>query len=172
LGTYGQVFVAGMNLKEAKTAIDKHLAAFLDRPDAEVSVFAYNSKVYYVILEDPKGDTATRLPITGNETVLDALAQVDGFKATSKKKIWIARPQGGGSCDTILPVDWKAITAGAATTSNYQLLPGDRIFIADDEAKAHLMGWPVPGKDRLFTSQPPEAILTPSSSAPSAPDRH
>jgi len=36
-------------------------------------------------------------------------------------------------CDAILPVDWKEITAGAATATNYQVLPGDRIFIAENK---------------------------------------
>jgi polysaccharide export outer membrane protein len=39
---------------------------------------------------------------------------------------------GGSGCDAVLPVDWKEITAGGATATNYQVLPGDRIFIAED----------------------------------------
>jgi hypothetical protein len=80
------------------------------------------------------GDTLARFPITGNDTVLDALTQVNGLSRVSSKRIWIARPMPGQSgCDTILPVDWKEITAGGATASNYQVLPGDRIFIAEDK---------------------------------------
>ncbi len=36
----------------------------------------------------------------------------------------------------ILPVDWKAITAQAATETNYQLMPGDRVFVAEDKMVA------------------------------------
>jgi hypothetical protein len=32
-----------------------------------------------------------------------------------------------------LPVDWVAITKGGSTVTNYQILPGDRVFIAEDE---------------------------------------
>lgn len=135
LGTYGLVYVAGMTLDEAKAAIDEHLAGHLDNPDVSVSVFAYNSKVYYVVTEGAGlGDTVARFPITGNETVLDALTQVNGLSRVSSKKIWIARPMPGGSaCDAILPVNWKEITAGGATATNYQVLPGDRIFIEEDK---------------------------------------
>jgi polysaccharide biosynthesis/export protein len=134
LGTYGSVYVAGMTLEEAKAAIDAQLAHHLDSPDSSISVFAYNSKVYYVVTEGAGlGDTLARFPITGNETVLDALAQVNGLTRVSSKRIWIARPMpGGAGCDAILPVNWKEITAGAATATNYQVLPGDRIFIAGD----------------------------------------
>jgi hypothetical protein len=40
------------------------------------------------------------------------------------------------SCDLILPVNWGEITAGAATATNYQVLPGDRIFIAENKLVA------------------------------------
>jgi polysaccharide biosynthesis/export protein len=134
LGTYGQAYVASMTLEEAKAAIDDQLAKSLDHPSVSVSVFAYNSKVYYVVTEGAGlGDTLSRFPITGNETVLDALTQVNGLSRVSSKRIWIARPMpGGAGCDTILPVDWREITKGAATATNYQILPGDRIFIAQD----------------------------------------
>ncbi|MEX0977577.1 MAG: polysaccharide biosynthesis/export family protein [Pirellulales bacterium] len=135
LGTYGSVYVAGMTLEQTKAAIDGQLANDLDGPDVSVSVFAYNSKVYYVVTEGAGlGDTVARFPITGNETVLDALTQVNGLSRVSSKRIWVARPMPGGSgCDSILPVNWKEITQGAATATNYQVLPGDRIFIAEDK---------------------------------------
>jgi polysaccharide export outer membrane protein len=135
LGTYGQAYVAGLTLEEAKAAVDAQLAQSLDNPDVSLSVFAYNSKVYYVVTEGAGlGDTIVRFPVTGNETVLDAIAQVNGISRVSSKRIWIARPMpGGAGCDAILPVDWREITKGAGTATNYQILPGDRIFIAEDK---------------------------------------
>ncbi len=135
LGSYGSVYVAGMTLEEATEAVNEHLSQTLDNPQVSLSVFAYNSKVYYVVTEGAGlGDTVARFPITGNETVLDALTQVNGLSRVSSKRIWIARPMpGGAGCDAILPVDWKEITAGGATATNYQVLPGDRVFIAQDQ---------------------------------------
>jgi polysaccharide biosynthesis/export protein len=138
LGTYGLVYVAGMTLEQAKSAIEEHLTEYLDNPQISCSVFAYNSKVYYVITQGgPIGDQVTKLPVTGNETVLDAIANVQGLSRLSSKNIWIARPAPGGmSCDVILPVSWREITAGAATATNYQVLPGDRIFVAENRLVA------------------------------------
>ncbi len=135
LGTYGLVYLAGMTMEEAKAAIEEHLATFLDHPQISISVFAYNSKVYYVITQGAgSGDAVARLPVTGNETVLDAIAQINGLSRLSSKNIWIARPAPSGSgCDVILPVSWSEITAGAATATNYQVLPGDRIFVAENK---------------------------------------
>jgi protein involved in polysaccharide export with SLBB domain len=135
LGTYGLVYVAGMTVDEARVAIEQHLSEYLDKPQVAASVFAYNSKVYYVITQGGGlGDQVARLPITGNETVLDAIASIQGLSRLSSKNIWIARPAPGGmSCDLILPVSWNEITAGAATATNYQVLPGDRVFIAENK---------------------------------------
>ena len=134
LGTYGSVHVTGMTLDEAKEAIETQLGKFLDAPLVSVDVFSYNSKVYYVITEGAgQGDNVARFPVTGNETVLDAIAQINGLSKLSSKDIWIARPAPSGiGCDQVLPVDIEAIMKGGATATNYQILPGDRVFIAQD----------------------------------------
>lgn len=134
LGTYGNVYVTGMTLAEAKDTIEKHLAKSLDAPLVSVDVFSYNSKVYYVITEGAgNGDNVVRFPVTGNETVLDAIAGINGISRVSSKDIWIARPAPSGvGCDQVLPVDIEAIMKGGSTATNYQLLPGDRVFIGQD----------------------------------------
>ncbi|MFM7245237.1 MAG: polysaccharide biosynthesis/export family protein [Planctomycetaceae bacterium] len=135
LGTYGAVHVTGMTLDEAKEAIEEHLSKYLDAPLVSVDVFAYNSKVYYVVTEGAgMGDQIARFPVTGNETVLDAISQINGLSRLSSKDIWIARPAPSGvGCDQILPVDIEAIMKGGSTATNYQVLPGDRVFIAQDQ---------------------------------------
>ena len=133
LGLYGSVIVAGMTVPQARAAIENHLSAYLQNPEISVDVLAYNSKVYYVILDGGgNGQQIVRLPITGSDTVLDAMAQVGGLTAVSSThKIWLARPTAPGSdCDQILPVDWGNIIKRGRTETNYQLLPGDRIYVA------------------------------------------
>jgi len=137
LGSYGGVPVVGLTLAQAKSVIEQHLATFLDDPEVAVDVFAYNSKVYYVITEGAGlGDTVTRFPVTGNDTVLDALSNVNGLPGVSSKRIWIARPTPHDGQMQILPVDWQGVTAGAIAATNYQILPGDRVFIAEDKLVA------------------------------------
>jgi polysaccharide export outer membrane protein len=138
LGTYGRVSVVGLTPDEARQAIEEHLSQFLELPEVSVDVYAYNSKFYYVITEGAgTGDRVDRFPVTGSETVLDAISQINGLEAVSSKRIWIARPAPDGSCvEQVLPVDWRAITKGGAAATNYQVLPGDRIFIAQDNLVA------------------------------------
>ena len=137
LGSYGSVSVVGLTLAQVKHVVEMHLRTFLEDPEVSVDVFAFNSKVYYVITEGAgTGDTVTRLPITGNETVLDAIANINGLNEVTSKRIWIARPTPGGVEPQVLPCDWRAITASGAAGSNYQILPGDRVFVAEDKRVA------------------------------------
>lgn len=138
LGTYGKVFVAGMTQAQARAAIEAHLAQYLEQPEVAVEVFAYNSKFYYVVTQGAGlGDGVTKFSITGNETVLDAIAEVNGLEAVSSKRIWVARPSSEAPEGVvILPVDWQAVTELGSASTNYQLMPGDRVFIQEDHLVA------------------------------------
>ena len=51
--------------------------------------------------------------------------------------MWVARAAPGGmGPEQILPVDWVAIARGGVTETNYQILPGDRLYIVDDNLVA------------------------------------
>ncbi len=138
LGSYGKVQIVGQTLDEAKVTIERHLSATLENPEISVDVYAYNSKNFYVITQGAElGDNVVRFPITGNETVLDAISQINGLTSVSSTKIWIARPGfTADGQDQIMPVDWIGLTQRADATTNYQLLPGDRVYVAEDKKVA------------------------------------
>jgi polysaccharide export outer membrane protein len=141
LGFWGSVTVSGLTLDQAAEMIRRHLLAApgLQRYKiAEknliviVDVLAYNSKQYYVILDGGGyGEQVYRFPITGSETVMDAVANVYGLQqVASKRNIWVARrtlhPDQPWQ---ILPVDWVGITQHGISLTNYQVMPGDRIYV-------------------------------------------
>lgn len=134
LGIYGAVHVAGRSLPEVRACIESHLSQFVQDPDINVDMLAYNSKVVYVITDGGGyGEEVVRLPVTGNETVLDAVSQIQGLSQVSSKRIWVARPAPAGTeCAQVLDVRWKEITQEGITDTNYQLFPGDRIYIQAD----------------------------------------
>jgi polysaccharide export outer membrane protein len=135
LGSYGNVYVSGMTLDQAKAAIEGHLSSTLLNPEVSVDVYAYNSKAYYIVTDGGGyGEQVYRFPSTGNETVLDALSLINGLPlVASKHRIWVARPSPAGTpYYQILPIDWQAITRGGATETNYQIFPGDRVFVEAD----------------------------------------
>jgi polysaccharide export outer membrane protein len=142
LGIYGDIYVTGMTLDQIKVQVARAIASRLDKDvvaknpvkpeDVSVDVLAYNSKVYYVITDGGGyGEQVYRLPVTGNERVLDALAQINGLPAVSSKRhIWVARRvPGHGAHDEVLPVDWCGITQRGEAATNYQIFPGDRVYV-------------------------------------------
>ena len=108
------VGVTGMTVAEARTAIQKQLAAHLESPEVAVDVVAYNSKVYYVITQGAGlGDSVRRLP---------SHRQRDGFgchppnqrafPGLQQQNIWIVRPLASDpQKPAILTVDWDGISA-------------------------------------------------------------
>lgn len=134
LGVYGSIHVAGMSLEEVKQAVETALGEHIQNPEARIDVIGYNSKVYYVITDGGGvGERVDRLPYTGNETVLDAVAQIQGLSDVSSKRVWVARPAPPNVPGAqIMIVDWRGITEDGVTTTNYQVFPGDRIYIKAD----------------------------------------
>jgi polysaccharide export outer membrane protein len=127
-----------MTIDEAQAAVQIHLSTYLEDPQIALDVLGYNSKVYYVVTQGAGlGDHVSILPAKGNETVLDAIGQIQGLSSNQSTRMWVARPGGndfGG--DQILPVDWLAITQRGDAMTNYQLLPGDRLFVSEDKLVA------------------------------------
>ncbi len=138
LGSYGRVRVVGMTIEEARDAVEWHLSEFLEQPEIALDVLGYNSKVYYVITQGAGlGDQVVILPARGNETVLDAIGQIQGLQSNSSTRMWVARPgynDAGG--DQILPVDWVAVTQRGDVETNYQIMPGDRLYVSEDKLVA------------------------------------
>jgi polysaccharide export outer membrane protein len=144
LGIYGSARVAGLTLDEARAEVARVILSKLNQEDfnlekvlakLSVDVLAYNSKVYYVITDGAGyGEQVYPFPVTGNETVLDALGKINGVPPVgSKKHIWVARrTPGHGAPDVKLDVDWCAITRRGEAATNYQVMPGDRIYVRAD----------------------------------------
>ena len=133
LGSYGRVYINGLSIEECREAIEFHLSKALEHPQVAVDVYAYNSKEYYVIFHSvAMNEMVVAFPYTGNETVLKAVANMNGLAPNCSKRIWVSRPVGNTNKPVILPVDWIAITAYGVPHTNYQLLPGDRVFVVED----------------------------------------
>jgi polysaccharide export outer membrane protein len=143
---YGDLYVAGLTIDQIKEKVVIHLrkhltdealgliawdlnadggkGAYVNREPKDsdrvfVDVSAYNSKVYYV-----QGDVGSpgRLTITGNETVLDAINYAGGLLPTAANQ----------NIRLVRPVNLAAIVNAGDTTTNYQILPGDRLVVYRD----------------------------------------
>ena len=142
LGSYGTVSVSGLTPEQARVAILEHLASHVkkkrqDKLDAVVEVKECNSKVYYVIADSENdGQQVVRIACKGNETVADAIRQVNGLAAlAAKNSVWIARPAANGQTEQIWQVDWYGIVREKRLAAEYPILPGDRVFVGTAPGK-------------------------------------
>ncbi len=139
LGVYGTIRAGGLTIEQIREAVTDRVHLRFDKEKREkirenvvVDVLAYNSKFYYVVTDGAGyGEAVYRFPVTGSETVLDALAQVGGLPPVgSKMKVWVARANlGHPGGHNVLPVDYISMTQTGAKETNYQLAPGDRVYV-------------------------------------------
>jgi protein involved in polysaccharide export with SLBB domain len=132
LNEWGTLYVAGMTIERTQAAIEMAVAKTLKSPHVFVDIQSYNSKRYYVITQPPNApSTVTEFPITGNDTVLDAIAQLGRIPSGGLTQISVTRPapNGVGSASTFV-VNWGELASGKSDATNYQLQPGDRVVIS------------------------------------------
>ena len=161
LGFYGDIEVAGLTIPEVKEKIVLHMRKYLSdealglvemNPETEkpltdssgkpctldpkdsdrvfVDVTAYNSRNYYI-----EGEVVTpgRIPITGSDRVLDVIHNAGGltpFADASKMKLIRTFPK--GSPMQVLPIDYEEIAMGTDSSTNYLIMPFDRIVVPRD----------------------------------------
>ncbi len=138
LGFSGDLYVAGLTLEQIELKVAQYLTerAGAQPPKTPYRVSAKllngsQSKSYYVL-----GTVTTqgKFPITGNETVLDAILTA-GLRSNSlPDKAYLVRPHPAGGPDQVLKIDWFGIKERGDTLTNYQIFPGDRIIVPGGKA--------------------------------------
>ena len=129
LGRYGPLQVMGKTVPEVEGMVRKAvLAQTKDAGNISVRLISRQSKVFYVVGEV---NSPGRFPLNGNETVLDAILLAGGLNdRASRDNIILSRPSKPNCPRMVLPVCWKQIVQLGDTTTNYQLAPGDRIYVS------------------------------------------
>jgi protein involved in polysaccharide export with SLBB domain len=128
LGQYGQFVVAGHTLAEIQAMVQAAVAAQVRAPGyISVRLVARQSKVYYVLGEV---NAPGAYPINGRETVLDGILCAGGLNdRASRRNIILSRPTAPDCPRLVLPICLREIVQLGDTTTNYQLAPGDRIYV-------------------------------------------
>lgn len=139
LGKYGRIVVAGQRLEDVESCIEGIVNADAELITALEEANIEGPERVNVRLIDPQGSQFYVLgavsspgayPYAGRETVLDAILAAGGLSDNARRcEIILSRPSPIGECRTVLPVCWDNIVQLGDTTTNYQLMPGDRIFV-------------------------------------------
>lgn len=128
LGKYGCLAVAGRSVDEIERLVRERITSQeKDAGPITVRVITRACKVFYVLGEVNSPGSFT---LTGRETVLDAILMAGGLTPRAMhQRIILVRPTPAGSCRIVLPVCYDDIVQLGDTTTNYQVFPGDRIFV-------------------------------------------
>lgn len=128
LGVYGRPVVAGQTVAAIETQVAALVAAKAKQAvPLMVRLVNRQSKVVYVLGEV---NAPGSFPVAGRETVLDAILEAGGLtRRANEAKIILSRPTVSRECRIVLPVCYPQIVQLGDTTTNYQIQPGDRIFV-------------------------------------------
>ncbi len=151
LGSYGRLQVAGLSAEEIQNQVQGMVAyhetqkrqtqialashrgesseSEAEAIDYGVTVRLVNkeSGLFYVMGEV---NAPGSYPLVGHETVLDALIAAGGLSdRCNDHKIILTRPQLPGQPRLIMPVCYQHILQMGDVATNYQLMPGDRIYV-------------------------------------------
>jgi polysaccharide export outer membrane protein len=130
LAEYGRIVVAGMTIEQIEVAVTAAVQAIHPNESIKpinVRLNVAESAVYYVLGEV---NAPGSYPLIGRETVLDGIVTAGGLSdRASECQVILSRPTPPGSCRIVLPVCYDRIVQLGDTTTNYQLRPGDRIYV-------------------------------------------
>ncbi|WP_235935325.1 polysaccharide biosynthesis/export family protein [Candidatus Laterigemmans baculatus] len=139
LAGYGRVIVAGLTIEQAEQLVETTLHDAGEEGE-QVNIRMVEPQLVYYVLGEVSSPGA--YPLTGNETVLDGILAAGGLTSrASPCDILLARPTPPPSCRVTLPICYRQITQLGDTSTNYQLQPGDRIFVGSRTLCEDLAFW-------------------------------
>jgi polysaccharide biosynthesis/export protein len=136
----GRLKAGGLALREVEEELKRRLAdGYLKNPQVSVAVEQYRSQRVFVMGEV---HTPGAYPLTGDMTLIEALARAGSTTASASGEVVIIRPKTTGSSGPTLPgqeeasellrVDLPDLAAGALAT-NLVLRDGDTVFVPTAE---------------------------------------
>jgi polysaccharide biosynthesis/export protein len=128
LGGYGRLYVAGSTLEAAENLVQTTIKAKTkEAGEIRLRLLTAESKTYFVLGEV---NAPGEFPLAGRESVLNGIVRAGGLTNNADvSKILVSRPSRPCDCRKVMAVCYRDIVQVGDTSTNYQLMPGDRIFI-------------------------------------------
>ncbi|GAB5404123.1 MAG: hypothetical protein Aurels2KO_23540 [Aureliella sp.] len=162
LGKFGRLRVAGLTVEDIEQAVMQRIEAVSNtKEQINVQLLETNGSHIYVL--GAVGSPGT-YPLTGNETVLDAILLAGGLTSSASAcDIIFVRPTDECQCRVVQRICYRQITQLGDVTTNFQLQPGDRIVVGERTFHQELAFWkqaePCPCCDRSnCVEKCPEAV--------------
>ncbi len=108
--------------------IQRRMEASIRQNKISARLVSWDSKVIYVLGEV---NSPGSFSYTGHQTVLDAIIEGGGLSAKANHhQIIVSRPTSCSSCRVVMKICYDQIVQLGDASTNYQLQPGDRVFVA------------------------------------------
>ncbi len=140
LGKFGRLRVAGLTVEDIEHAVVQRIAQVSDTQEQiNVQLLETNGSHIYVL--GAVGSPGT-YPLSGNETVLDAILLAGGLTSSASAcNIIFVRPTDDCQCRVVQRICYRQITQLGDVTTNFQLQPGDRIVVGERTFHQELAFW-------------------------------
>lgn len=113
--------------EQQRIALERAINDARAKNKVSARIVNWDSKRIYVLGEV---NSPGSFVFIGNETVLDAILEAGGLNANANKhQIIVTRPSDCNSCRTVMQVCYDQVVQLGDTSTNYQLQPGDRVFV-------------------------------------------
>ena len=125
LDLIGDVDVRGRTVADVRNEVTRRLKEFIVQPDVTVTLTKSESRTFYIFGEVGRPGA---YPLIGDVTALYALGIAGGTtKFADEDDSWLVRPSPEG--ERTYPVYFKAISRYGYGETNYNLQPGDVIYV-------------------------------------------
>ncbi|MFK7768410.1 MAG: SLBB domain-containing protein [Mariniblastus sp.] len=126
-GENSEIAFAEAREREGRLALELRKAEQIKKNKISVRLVNWESKKIYVLGEV---NSPGYFAYLGNQTVLDAIVEAGGLTGKANHhQIIVARPTACGSCRIVMKVCYDQVVQLGDTSTNYQLMPGDRVFV-------------------------------------------
>lgn len=128
--------------REALVQLNQRIQDAIKKNQVAARLINWDSKKFYVLGEV---NSPGSFVFSGNQTILDAIIEAGGINSRANKhQIIISRPSTCSDCRVVMKVCYDQIVQLGNASTNYQLQPGDRVFVPSltffDDVKQTLRG--------------------------------
>lgn len=113
--------------QEQLLALQRRLGESILRNEVSARLISWDSKKIYVLGEV---NSPGSFQYTGNQTALDGIIEAGGLtNRANRHEIIVARATPCNSCRIVMKICYDQIVQLGDASTNYQLQPGDRVFV-------------------------------------------
>ena len=128
--------------QERQIVLDRSITEAIRNNEVSARLVNWDSKKIYVLGEVSSPGSFL---YTGHQNVLDAIIEAGGMTSKANRhEVIVSRPSSCSDCKVVMKICYDQIVQLGDASTNYQLMPGDRVFVPSltfcDDVRQTLQG--------------------------------